>query len=130
MWELHEKIHADWEKAYPDSITARVATARFYVAYAWHARSTEYASKVTDEGWRLFKERLAKARTVLDQSKSLEPKCPMWWSASLNTEVFQQQVADHWRTGIAHNFRTIRQASGSKSFNSARLNGSKSFFPK
>ncbi len=90
MWELHERIHTDWEKAYPDSITARVATARFYVAYAWHARSKEYADKVTDEGWRWFKERLAKARTVLDQSKPLSPKCPMWWSASLKVALGQQ----------------------------------------
>ncbi len=30
-------------------------------------------------GWRLFSERLAKAKELLDKSADFEPKCPMWW---------------------------------------------------
>jgi len=80
MWKLHEKIHREWEEKYPQSVTAQVAKAAFYVTYAWHARSDAFAEKVTEEGWRLFNERLAQARTVLDQSKHLKPTCPMWYS--------------------------------------------------
>lgn len=79
MWKLHEKIHQDWETKFPESSTAQIAKAQFYITYAWQARSKRYADKVTEEGWRLFGERLAQARTVLDQSKHLKPSCPMWY---------------------------------------------------
>jgi Domain of unknown function (DUF4034) len=80
MWKLHEKIHQEWEAKYPASPTARIATAQFYIRYAWQARSSAYADEVTEEGWQLFGERLAQARSILDQTKSLTPACPMWWS--------------------------------------------------
>lgn len=79
MWQLHDQIHKDWEKKFPDSITARVARAQFLITYAWHARSDRTADQVTDQGWKLFRERLAEARTILDQSKALKPSCPMWF---------------------------------------------------
>jgi Domain of unknown function (DUF4034) len=81
MWKLHETIHQEWEGKYANSSTAQIAKAQFYVNYAWKARSSQYASKVTEEGWVLFRERLAQARTILDQSKTLKPACPIWWNS-------------------------------------------------
>ena len=89
MWQLHEQIHQEWEKKFPQSITARVASAGFLVSYAWHARGTGYANEVTDEGWRLFRERLASARTTLDQSASLTPKCPVMWQVQMDIALGQ-----------------------------------------
>ncbi|RYD18139.1 MAG: DUF4034 domain-containing protein [Verrucomicrobiaceae bacterium] len=83
MWELHDKIHGEWVKAYPESITARVAQARFYLAYAWQARGNGFASEVTRKGWEDFNERLAKAHSVLDESKPLKPGCPVWYSTMM-----------------------------------------------
>jgi hypothetical protein len=79
MWRLHDTIHREWEAKFPQSITACVARAEFLTTYAWHARTDQFAADVTDEGWRLFGERLAESRTLLEQSKSLAPACPMWW---------------------------------------------------
>jgi hypothetical protein len=79
MWKLHDEIHKEWEKRFPESITARVARADFLAEYAWHARTDKFADEVTEQGWRLFRERLAEARTVLDGAKTLSPGCPMWW---------------------------------------------------
>lgn len=79
MWRLHDEIHKDWIKAYPESITARVAHADFLTSYAWHARTDKFANEVTEEGWKLFRERLAAARTVLDEAKPLAADCPKWW---------------------------------------------------
>lgn len=81
MWQLHDQIHKDWLKKYPDSITARVAHANFLITYAWHARSDRPGATVTDAGWKLFNERLAGARTILDQSRQLKPVCPMMYSS-------------------------------------------------
>ncbi len=90
MWQLHEQIHQAWEKKFPDSITARVAHADFLTNYAWHARGTGYANEVTEEGWRLFRERLASARTLLDQSKDLPVKCPVWWQVCMRVAIGQE----------------------------------------
>ena len=79
MWQLHSRIHENWDAAKPHSITARVAHADFFTEYAWHARGTGYSNKVTKEGWRLFGERLTKAEELLNKSAEFEPKCPMWW---------------------------------------------------
>ena len=79
MWQLHSRIHENWDTAKPRSITAHVAHADFLIDYAWHARGSGFANTVTKEGWRLFSERLAKAQQFLDESVDFEPRCPMWW---------------------------------------------------
>lgn len=92
MWKLHETIYQDWEAKFPKSITAQVSHARFMTEYAWQARGAAYADKVTEEGWRLFRERLATAHTLLDQSKPLAP-CPVWWEVRLKVALGQSEEA-------------------------------------
>ncbi|MBI5395665.1 MAG: DUF4034 domain-containing protein [Verrucomicrobia bacterium] len=70
-----------WQRANPSSITAPVAMARTLTAYAWKARGNEYAKHVTAEGWKLFAERLAQARAVLDDSAKRPARCPGWYHA-------------------------------------------------
>jgi len=89
MWTLHDRIHQDWIAAKPESITARVAYADFLTSYAWHARSDEFADKVTQEGWRLFGERLAAARKVLDEAIALPEKDPYWYMVALTVALGQ-----------------------------------------
>jgi hypothetical protein len=76
MWQLHDRIHRDWIAKKPDSITARLAYADFFVSYAWHARGHGFSGSVTDEGWKLFHERLASAQKVLDEARLLKEKDP------------------------------------------------------
>ncbi len=98
MWQLHERIHKAWLATYPDSITARIAYADFLVDYAWHARGYDYANTVTEEGWRLMKERLAAAQRVLDEAKPMKPQCPMWWQVQLHIALGQDwNHADYGR---------------------------------
>jgi len=98
MWQLHDRIHKDWIAAFPKSITAHVAYADYLVSYAWHARTTAFADKVTPEGWRLMRERLAAAHQVLAASKSLTPQCPMWWRVEMTIALGQEwNHADYGR---------------------------------
>lgn len=89
MWQLHERIHESWDRAKPNSITAYVAHADFWTGYAWHARGSGYANKVTKEGWRLFTDRLDRAKALLDKSANFEPKCPMWWRVYMQIALGQ-----------------------------------------
>jgi hypothetical protein len=68
------------------AITAQIALAKSYVSYAWNARGTDFSDKVSDSGWRLFSQRLEKAKTILDHASALQGKCPEWY-------VAMQQVA-------------------------------------
>ncbi|MDQ5967882.1 MAG: hypothetical protein QG625_4039 [Cyanobacteriota bacterium erpe_2018_sw_39hr_WHONDRS-SW48-000098_B_bin.30] len=60
-----------WLKAEPKSAMARIALADCYVDYAWLDRGGGWANEVTDKGWRLYKDRIAKAKQVLDASPQL-----------------------------------------------------------
>jgi hypothetical protein len=63
-----------------EAITPRVALARAYIRYAWQARGNGYADSVTADGWKLFTERIALAKKVLDDSAKMSPMCPDWFS--------------------------------------------------
>ena len=78
-WEAHLKLAENWVAATPESITARVVLARFYIDYAWDARGEDTADSVTNSGWKLFSQRLDKAKTTLDEASNLPMKCPEWF---------------------------------------------------
>src|SRR5258707_438621 len=75
-WRNHMARLNRWGAARPMSITARIALAESYVSYAWDARGTGYSDDVSDTGWKLFRLRVQKAKTILDQASSLRSKCP------------------------------------------------------
>jgi hypothetical protein len=68
-----------WQATYPDSITPRLFHAEAMVKYAWEARGNGVASTVTEEGWKLFKERLATARMELAALNARRTECPHWF---------------------------------------------------
>ncbi len=78
-WQAHAGRLLRWTIAKPDSITARVALAKFYLDYAWFARGPEYADLVSDDSMKVFDERLEKARDVLAAAFKLPSKCPEWY---------------------------------------------------
>lgn len=80
--DLQERINAR-----PDSITARVALANELVNYAWKARGDGLADTVTDEGWKLFNQRLNEAVEVLSKAIPLKEQCPYWWTVKLETDL-------------------------------------------
>jgi hypothetical protein len=104
-WAEHLKLLNKWVAERPKSITGYVALAGAYIAYGWDARGEKYSETVTDSGWKLFAERLAKAKSVLLEAKKLEEKCPQWyatmqyvaqgesWSREQERGLFEEAVA-------------------------------------
>jgi len=88
-WERHDTIYQAWLDAKPDSVSAHIAYAQYYVNYAWHARGTGYADTVTAEGWRLMKQRLEKAFRLLGEARLLKEKDPFWGSVALTVALGQ-----------------------------------------
>jgi hypothetical protein len=78
-----------WVAKRPESITARIALAESYVNYASQARGTGTADTVSESGWKLFADRIAKAKNILDQASALKTKCPEWYVAMQNVALGQ-----------------------------------------
>ncbi len=79
-----------WVSSKPNSITARVALAKAYAAYAWVARGQDSADSVTANGWKQFAERTTKAKQILDDASQLVTKCPEWYFAMQQVAMAQQ----------------------------------------
>jgi hypothetical protein len=88
-WQRHLDSLDRWVAANPDSITARIALAESYQSFAWDARGNGFSNTVSESGWRLFGERTAKARQILEDATKLPNKCPEWFLAM--QRVGQQQ---------------------------------------
>jgi hypothetical protein len=69
-WKRYLAMLDEWLAQYPHSITARTAAATGWIGFAWNGRGGDFAYQVTEEGWRLFAERLKKAATFV----SVKPK--------------------------------------------------------
>lgn len=68
-----------WVSQRPKSVTARVALAGAYLQYGWKARGGGYANTVTEDGWRVFGERVDMAAKTLEDAFALPVKCPEWY---------------------------------------------------
>jgi len=88
-WAHHLQRLRRWVTTRPESITARVALALAYLDYAHDARGSGYADTVSQSGWKLFEERSAEARRILESASALPAKCPEWYVAMQMVSVNQ-----------------------------------------
>lgn len=78
-----------WSRERPDNITAQVCLVRALAGHAWTARGGGWADSVTEEGWRLFRERLARANEILERAGQLDEKCPGLFEAGQTVALGQ-----------------------------------------
>lgn len=88
-WVAHIELLQRWVSTRPESITARVALAESYTRYGEDARGTGFADTVSESGWRLFNERTAKAKQILEQASVLSTKDPEWYVAMQDVALYQ-----------------------------------------
>src|SRR5262249_15395333 len=75
-WKERLQLIQRWVGARPRSVTAKVTLAEAYLFYAWDARGHGYSDTVSDNGWKLFGDRVAQGKEILKQASSLSQKCP------------------------------------------------------
>ncbi|MGO9494361.1 MAG: hypothetical protein ACLPZY_18875 [Terracidiphilus sp.] len=88
-WEAQIARLQAWGREEPASVTPRIALARAYIAFAWKARGNGFANTVTSEGWQQFSERIALARTTLEQAQKLNNGDPEWFRAMQTVALAQ-----------------------------------------
>jgi hypothetical protein len=96
QWNDHRQLLSDWSKASPKSSAPKLALASFEAAYGWHARGSEYASKVTEEGWKLFRQRTANAREMLEKLGPEARKDPEWYAEMLSIALAEGWTHDQF----------------------------------
>ena len=105
IWQAYLAKLEKWKAAYPESPTPLVVLGKVYTSWAWKARGSGYANTVTDEGWRLMRERLAKAREYLETADKLSVRDAEIYRALLQVAVGQGWSKDEmdaaFKKGIA-----------------------------
>jgi hypothetical protein len=82
-WKSDLDRVARWRSERPDSYGPDLVEVIIWRQWAWNARGVAYASTVTPEGWKLFNQRLARADEVLNRSKPVASKSPLWYQLRL-----------------------------------------------
>jgi hypothetical protein len=94
--EVFEQV----KKAGGSSAATKAFEGEFYISYAWKARGNGWASTVTPDGWKLFKERLESARQALEEAWRADPKHPGPPAAMLRVALGMEEVRADLRTWI------------------------------
>ena len=83
----------EWMKKEPKSVTAMVSWVDTMTSWAWDARGGGYADTVTEEGGKLFAERLGKAEKFIQQHPEMEGSA-MGWMVKLTVLMGQGAKRD------------------------------------
>ncbi|HSZ57099.1 MAG TPA: hypothetical protein VK797_15635 [Tepidisphaeraceae bacterium] len=97
--KLCPRLAAPLEAALPNSAVPLIFKGRYYIDWGWKARGGGFAGTVTDEGWRLLRERLAVAEQALQKAYELDPNDPAGPTAMLTVELGQgrgRDVMEKW----------------------------------
>jgi hypothetical protein len=112
-WQEYFSLLDAWIKASPQSPTPKIAKAGALVDYAWKARGGGYANTVSDDGWRLMKERLQQADELLKAANALPVKCPHmyyeWQTVALG-QGWELKQYDHLIADAQKNYPTYAPA--------------------
>ncbi len=88
---FYDGVKNDFARQFPENAYTSLLRANFYFNHAWQARGTALASKVTEEGWRLFGERLGIAEEALEKAWRLDPTIEATPVQMINVELGQGQ---------------------------------------
>lgn len=94
-----------WIEQKPNSVTPRIVLGRVYTDFGWEARGSGWAKDVTEEGWEIFHEELAKAWDILLEAEKLEQKDPELYCALMliarGTSKPDELVVGFFEKGVA-----------------------------
>ena len=81
-----------------ETASLRMVEGMLWIHYGWRARTSQWASDVTDEGWQLFGKRLEKAQTALERAYELDPSEPLVCNCMLVVELGRGEEREEMET--------------------------------
>ncbi|MGD0462934.1 MAG: hypothetical protein ABSB74_10645, partial [Tepidisphaeraceae bacterium] len=91
---LPAALFDELKKSSVDPSVALEVQGKFNTEYAWDARGGGWADSVTQQGWQLFGQRLAKAADALEQAWKLDPTNSDTAASMIDVELGQGQGRD------------------------------------
>ena len=88
---FYDSVKNDFARKFPENAYNSLLRGDFYIVHAWQGRGNGTADKVTDEGWRLFRERLGIAEDALEKAWTLDPTIEAIPVQMINLELGQGQ---------------------------------------
>jgi hypothetical protein len=88
-WKKHLLLLRVWKVQHTPSAAPAIGLAVAWRNYAWVARGSGFSASVTDEGHKLFKERLKLAEKALMDVRSIASNNPHWHTALLAVALGQ-----------------------------------------
>jgi hypothetical protein len=83
VYDSLEERTKTWVEKYPDSPTGHIAHSMVLVQRAWAHRGSGYASSVSENSWRKFRQFIAEARENLEMHKDIASGDPKWYEEML-----------------------------------------------
>ncbi len=97
-WECYQIIERSLTNRWNGTSTALLAKGRAYLTYAWQARGTGYANTVSDDGWKLMRERLQIAAEALEAAWKINPTDPAICLEMMRVELGESKGRDRLET--------------------------------
>lgn len=88
-WNLKKEKLEEWMSKHPESTTAKVGYAGYFIQLGWFYRGKGYAKTVSDQSMSLYKENLEKARILLEDCSEEVRKDAGWNYAMLEVAFYQ-----------------------------------------
>lgn len=89
QWQDRYQLLLEWRKKAPQSVTAEIALASFFIEHAWAIRGQGYANTVRSEAWPGFHESMEIALKHLEGATPAAKNDPGWYAAMLAVGVAQ-----------------------------------------
>jgi hypothetical protein len=88
-WQAQFTRLQSWIQQNPSSPTPRIALSDAYLHWAWKARGNGFAPTVTQDGWKLFCQRIQMAQSTLDDAQKIGAVDPEWYRAMQTVALAQ-----------------------------------------
>jgi hypothetical protein len=88
-WEEMHTLLSAWKKRYPNSVTAEIGLAKYFISRGWAYRGGGYANKVDPAAWGPFYENVAEARKILEEASPAVKNDAGWYEAMLQIALVQ-----------------------------------------
>jgi hypothetical protein len=96
----YQKIALEAEGAKKNRAAFLAFKGEFFITHAWNARGGDWASKVSDEGWKLFHHRLGVAAEALEESWKADPRNPGTPARMLKVALGHEATRNNLQTWI------------------------------
>jgi hypothetical protein len=89
LWVVRKQRLEEWNARKPGSVTARLSMAAFPMKYGWMARGSGYANTVSQDAWKIFRDRVDEGRKSLEALDAKIKEDAGWFEMMLAVAISQ-----------------------------------------